>query len=99
MLKINFPDDHPAWVIMATIRNGEYTSHPVRDRKGQTSCDKIAGTRFPSVSGNAGDMLLLSQSFDDGAGPPGRITPDGGAGSPGTCKDLAVSIVIRKSGT
>jgi hypothetical protein len=136
-LKINFPDDDPAWAIMATIRNGGSSSNPVRSWRGQTSCDKIAGTRFPSVSGNAGDMLLLSQSFDDGAssgitsgsftansgftrdaqvidkdeaghlysrlltttGSTTAYETNGGSGSPSTCKDIAVSIVIRKSGT
>jgi hypothetical protein len=136
-LTINFPGSHPAWAIMATIRNGGSSSNPVRAWKGQTACDKIAGTRFPSVSGNAGDMLLLSQSFDDGessgitsssftansgftrraqvidndeaghlysrllttTGSTPAYETNGGAGSPSTCKDIAVSIVIRKSGT
>jgi hypothetical protein len=138
---IDFPSNHAAWAIMARIPNGGASSNPVRAWKGQTSCDGIRGTKFPSVSGNSGDLLLLSSSFDDGERSPGYITssnftaPSGFArsayvidtdeagylyskqlsstGSTGTpssngpesdssvsaCKDIAVSIVIRKSGT
>jgi len=138
---INFPGSAPAWAIMARIPNGGSSSNPVRAWVGQTSCDKIRGTRFPSVNGNSGDLLLLSSSFDDGAGVPGYITSSnftapsgftrsafvidkdeagylyskpltatGATGTPAsvgpesdssvsTCKDIAVSIVIRKTGT
>lgn len=136
-LTIDFPGTKPAWAIMATIRNGGSSSNPVRAWKGQTACDNIEGTKFPSVFGNAGDMLLLSQSFDDGAnsgitsssftansgftrraqvidndeaghlysrlltvtGNTTSYATNGGSGPPSKCKDIAVSIVIRKSGT
>jgi hypothetical protein len=136
-LTIDFPGTHPAWAIMATIENGGSSSNPVRAWRGQTECDDIRGTRFPSVSGRAGDMLLLSQSFDDGersgitsgsftadsgftrraqvidndeaghlysrllttTGNTPQYETNGGSGSPSACKDIAVSIVIRKSGT
>ncbi len=136
-MTIDFPGSHPAWAIMATIRNGGSSSNPVRAWKGQTRCDNISGTTFPSVTGNAGDLLLLSQSFDDGSG--SRLTSSnftagsgitryrqvldhdemahlygrpltstgatpvyqaiGGSPAPSSCKDIAVSIVIRKTGT
>ena len=138
-IAIDFPGSHPAWAIMATVRNGGASSNPVRAWAGQTRCDNLEGTRFPAVSGGrAGDLLLLSQSFDDGlssgvssrsftAQSPitryrqildndeaghlyGRVlTEDGTTSSYQTngdadrnlssCKDIAVSIVIRRSGT
>jgi hypothetical protein len=54
---------HPGWAILTALR-GANTSNPVRDwaHKG---CDGSADSVFPSVRGQAGDMLLLSQSFDD----------------------------------
>ncbi len=143
---INFPGSHAAWAIMARIPNGHSSSNPVRAWAGQTACDKIRGTRFPSVNGNSGDLLLLSSSFDDGDINPntkvsGFITSSnftapsgfarnafvidkdeagylyskplaatGGTGTPASvgpesdgdvspCKDIAVSMVIRKTGT
>ncbi len=140
-LTIDFPGSHAAWAIMATIRNGGASSNPVRNWAGQTRCDNIEGTRFRAVSGaKAGDLLLLSQSFDDGTGSPGYVSSssftaqspitryrqvldrdeaghlygrvlstDGTTsvyetnGDPdrnlSSCKDIAVSIVIRRSGT
>jgi hypothetical protein len=138
-LTIDFPGDKPAWAIMATLRNGGASSNPVRAWKGQTRCDQSSGTEFPSVNGNAGDLLLLSQSFDDGLDSPGNLTSshftagsgitrylqvldkdeaghlygrrltttgatpvykaNGGSPAPSSCKDIAVSIVIRKTGT
>jgi hypothetical protein len=138
-LRIDFPGSHPAWAIMATVRNGGASHNPVRAWAGQTRCDNIEGTRFPAVSGaRAGDLLLLSQSFDDGttsyvssssftAQSPftryrqvldrdeaghlyGRVlTADGttsvyetngdSSRNLSSCKDIALSIVIRRSGT
>lgn len=144
---INFPGDHPAWAIMARVPHGGASSNPVRAWKGQTSCDRLRGTRFPSVSGGqVGDLLLLSQSFDDGyrkpdgsrdnwiestnfTAPSGfsrkayvidkdeagflyskTLTSTSATGTPAsigpeddrdvdTCKDIGVSIIIRRSGT
>lgn len=138
-LRIDFPGSHPAWAIMATVRNGGASSNPVRAWAGQTRCDNLEGTRFPAVSGaRAGDLLLLSQSFDDGTGSGvssssftarspitryrqvldrdeaghlyGRVlTADGttsvhesngdASRNLSSCKDIALSIVIRRSGT
>lgn len=135
-LTVNFPGSHPAWAIMATVRNAETGSNPVRAWKGQTKCDKVRGTRFPTVSGNSRDLLLLSQSYDDGkdtgvklgsfpassgfsrvqildndeaghlysrvlttTGATPEYEMEGGSGSLNDCKDLAVSIVIKKAGT
>lgn len=54
---------HPGWAILTALR-GANTSSPVRawDNKG---CDGSDDSLFPSVDGRKGDMLLLSQSFDD----------------------------------
>ncbi len=54
---------HPGWIILTTLR-GANTSAPVRGwaHKG---CDNDLDSLFPSVNGVKGDMLLLSQSFDD----------------------------------
>ncbi|MCU0692442.1 MAG: hypothetical protein MUF54_13660, partial [Polyangiaceae bacterium] len=66
-LRINMPASSPAWAIMIAIR-GASTSNPLRNKAAQTACDKVKQTRFPSVSGGqTGDLLLLSQSFDDGS--------------------------------
>ena len=48
---------------MTTLRGAE-TASPVRDWIG-VGFDKVDGSKFPSVDGRAGDMLLMSQSFDD----------------------------------
>lgn len=154
---INFPDvqkpsdpdydPKPAWAIMARVPNGGSSSNPVRAWKGQTSCDNLRGTKFPSVSGaKVGDLLLLSQSFDDGYRKPSgsrdnwiestnftapsgfsrnayvidkdesgflyskTLTSTSATGTPAsigpetdgdveTCKDIGVSIIIRKTGT
>ncbi len=56
---------HPGWAILTALR-GAATTNPVRawTHKG---CDSNSDSKshFPSVYGQAGDMLLLSQSFDD----------------------------------
>ena len=54
---------HPGWAILTALR-GANTKEPVRDWSG-TGCDKHPDSLFPSVYGENGDMLLLSQSFDD----------------------------------
>jgi hypothetical protein len=59
----NFGQAHPAWVILTALR-GAATSNPVRDWA-NTGCDGSPRSVFPSVDGVAGDMVLMSQSFDD----------------------------------
>lgn len=54
---------HPGWAILTALR-GANTSDPIRDWANE-GCDGIADSLFPSVYGVAGDMVLLSQSFDD----------------------------------
>ncbi|MFK7822691.1 MAG: metallophosphoesterase [Oligoflexales bacterium] len=54
---------HPGWAILTALRGAD-TRNPVRDWS-TTGCDKNADSIFPSVYGESGDMLLLSQSFDD----------------------------------
>lgn len=54
---------HPGWAILTTLR-GANTSDPIRDTANR-GCDNNADSLFPSVYGKKGDMLLLSQSFDD----------------------------------
>lgn len=54
---------HPGWAILSTLR-GANTSSPVRAWANK-GCDNDVDSLFPSVDGRKGDMLLLSQSFDD----------------------------------
>ena len=54
---------HPGWAILTALRGAD-TQDPVRDWS-NTGCDKNPDSLFPSVYGQKGDMLLLSQSFDD----------------------------------
>lgn len=54
---------HPGWAILTTLR-GANTSSPVRAWANK-GCDGDPDSLFPSVDGRKGDMLLLSQSFDD----------------------------------
>jgi hypothetical protein len=54
---------HPGWAILTTLRGAD-TSAPVRTWATR-GCDNDMDSLFPSVNGVKGDMLLLSQSFDD----------------------------------
>lgn len=54
---------HPGWAILSALR-GANTSSPVRAWANK-GCDNDVDSLFPSVDGRKGDMLLLSQSFDD----------------------------------
>lgn len=54
---------HPGWAILTTLR-GANTTSPVRAWANK-GCDGDNDSLFPSVDGRKGDMLLLSQSFDD----------------------------------
>ncbi len=53
----------PGWAILTALR-GANTSLPVRAWANK-GCDGDSDSLFPSVDGRKGDMLLLSQSFDD----------------------------------
>lgn len=54
---------HPGWAILTALR-GAATVDPVRDWA-NVGCDGDAHSVFPSVYVEKGDMVLLSQSFDD----------------------------------
>lgn len=54
---------HPTWAVLTTLRNANIQS-PMRD-SATKGCDNDPNSRFPSVSGNIGDWLIMSQSFDD----------------------------------
>ena len=54
---------HPGWAVLTALR-GANNSNPLRDWDHE-GCDGSSDSLFPSVRGEAGDMVLLSQSFDD----------------------------------
>ena len=54
---------HPAWAMLMTLR-GANATHPIRDWA-STGADSHNSSIFPNVNGVPGDMILLSQSFDD----------------------------------
>lgn len=65
----------PAWAILTALRGADTTS-PVRGWA-NTGCDNKSGSAFPSVAGLVGDMLLLSQSFDDAIDTSRFLAPPG----------------------
>ena len=54
---------HPGWALLTALRGAD-TRDPVR-RWAAEGCDGDVRSVFPSVYGERGDMVLLSQSFDD----------------------------------
>ena len=54
---------HPGWIVLTALRGAD-TRDPVRGWEA-VGCDGDERSVFPSVYGERGDMLLLSQSFDD----------------------------------
>ena len=54
---------HPGWAILTALRGAD-ANNPVRDWS-YKGCDESPDSVFPSVYGEEGDILLLSQSFDD----------------------------------
>jgi hypothetical protein len=54
---------HPGWIILTALRGAD-TNNPVRDWS-YKGCDGSSDSVFPSVDVQEGDMILLSQSFDD----------------------------------
>lgn len=73
-VSVNTPDSwsvtlrgtHPTWAIITAIPNVN-DEVPINQALGvgRTSCDKVAGSMFPSVYGVKDDVLLLAQAFDD----------------------------------
>ncbi|MCU0660756.1 MAG: hypothetical protein MUC50_00335 [Myxococcota bacterium] len=53
----------PGWAFLTALR-GAATTSPVRSLANK-GCDNDVHSKFPSVYGQSGDMLLLSQAFDD----------------------------------
>ncbi|MEZ4252519.1 MAG: DNRLRE domain-containing protein [Polyangiales bacterium] len=66
---------HPGWAVLTALR-GARTTNPVRDWAG-VGCDRNDDSIFPSVEGAPGDMLLLSQSFDDAIPRANFLPPSG----------------------
>lgn len=66
---------HPGWAILTALRGAD-TSNPIRDWANE-GCDNNPDSLFPSVYGVAGDMVLLSQSFDDAIAQSKFNPPDG----------------------
>lgn len=66
---------HPGWAILTALR-GANNSDPIRDTANE-GCDDNSDSLFPSVYGVAGDMVLLSQSFDDAVSQSKFGAPDG----------------------
>lgn len=54
---------HPGWIVLSSFKGAD-TTNPVRavSNKG---CDRNKHSLFPSVYGEKGDLLLMSQSFDE----------------------------------
>ena len=62
---IDMSGSKPTWAMITTLRNAA-TSNPMRDSEVR-GCDHNNDSIFPSVDGRKGDLLVLSQSFDDKA--------------------------------
>jgi hypothetical protein len=81
-LDLDMPGSKPAWAVMAAIR-GATTSATFTRTIGYGTpqsngtlnrCDQTGQTRFaPVPDARQGDLLLLSQSFDDGANSPNSV--------------------------
>jgi hypothetical protein len=65
----------PGWAIIVALRGAD-TVDPVRDWD-HRGCDQSPDSVFPSVEGDVGDLLLLSQSFDDTVPENLFLPPDG----------------------
>jgi len=66
---------HPGWIILTTLR-GANSNDPVREWAGVGN-DGSSDSKFPSVNGETGDMLMLSQSYDDFVSESAFTAPDG----------------------
>jgi len=69
---------NPTWAIITAIPNVR-DQDPIDKTIGvaRTSCDNQAASVYPSVYGGEGDILFLSQAFDDTASSSDFTTPDG----------------------
>jgi hypothetical protein len=66
---------HPGWAILTALRGAD-TTNPIRNWANEGN-DGESDSKFPSVIGKKGDMLLLSQSFDDEIAQSKFNPPDG----------------------
>ena len=66
---------HAAWAIMTSLRGAD-TSDPLRAWAGESN-DQDSNSVFPPTYGEAGDLLLLSQGFDDTAAEEDFLPPMG----------------------
>ena len=66
---------HPGWAILTALR-GANTTSPIRDWA-YRGCDNDVRSASSSVYGVKGDMLLLSQSFDDRVDSSKFLAPSG----------------------
>lgn len=71
---IRIRGSHPSWAILTALR-GIDPDDPVHGVAAQ-SRDRTSDSLFPSVLGNAGDILLLSMAFDDRASRSDFAAPD-----------------------
>ncbi|PIR37740.1 MAG: hypothetical protein COV35_08180 [Alphaproteobacteria bacterium CG11_big_fil_rev_8_21_14_0_20_39_49] len=60
---IDMSGSKPTWAMITTLRNAD-TNNPMRDSE-TLGCDRTNKSKFPSVNANKGDLLVMSQSFDD----------------------------------
>ena len=61
--RFNLRNNHAGWGILTTLRGAD-TTNPIRSVATESN-DNDADSKFPSVNGMAGDLLLLSMAFDD----------------------------------
>lgn len=70
---------HASWAIATAVRTaslgGDVDGDLVVRDVSTASCDDVAGSRFPSVRYAPGDILLLSQAYDDAAARSGVFDP------------------------
>jgi len=65
----------PSWAIVSAIRGAD-EAVPVRATASR-SLDSFPNSRFPSAEAQAGDLLLLAQSFDDAVAEDDFLPPSG----------------------
>ncbi|NVJ62108.1 MAG: DUF5011 domain-containing protein [Gammaproteobacteria bacterium] len=65
----------PSWAILSAIRGAD-NNDPIGDVATESN-DGSPDSKFPSVIGNAGDLLLLSMAFDDTTNENDFLAPDG----------------------
>ncbi|KAL7488242.1 hypothetical protein ACHAW6_013821 [Cyclotella cf. meneghiniana] len=82
---LNLPGGTTTWAIVVSVPNVN-RAQPIL-RVAGTSCDRKRESEFPSVYGEEGNLVLLSQSFDDNA-VLGQFRPPDGTDLVGWINDL-----------